>query len=380
MKHVLLIAAPFGFGPGSMALALAEYLHGKYRVSICTSGSAADFVAANAGEGVQVIRGVFRNVFATRESLAAYGAFIAINQVPALRHLAALGLGGVSIFLDTLAEWRAEYDREPLPGGLLGHFVQDELHGPDGRRAAHPTGAVVVGPVLWPPEGVPAVARERRGILVHTGGMTSPLAGHDPVNVIAAQLVWPIVLAIAARGERVTVMGNAEVLRRQAPAADVELLGSVSPARAQEEIATTKLLVTTPGTGAVLEAMALRTPILLLPPMNSTQLQHNDVFSARGIEGILGDGTREQISARLRPLPWSSQTPALLNALAQNAAQIARMAEQPLDRLINALGQPEVERYVARVDALWATLSRTSAKEVILGALAQLGEHSRSAR
>jgi hypothetical protein len=371
MKQILIIAAPFGFGPPSKALILAEYLRGRYKVSISSTGSAVEFLQANAPEDVDILQGLFRKAFATRETLTGFDAFISVNQVPALHHLAALGFAERSVFVDSISQWRAEFEPGSLPKGLLAHIVQDEFPESASDRVRHPASAVVTAPLLWPDEVRPATD-ERRGVLVHTGGMTSPTAGMDLISVITSDLIVPILASISGCGHKVSLLGNADAFRGLQGALGLNVLGSVSPASAFQAIGGAKLLITTPGNGAMYEAMSKRTPLILLPPINSTQLQHYRVMTRHGIVGILGEPARDAISARLAALPWQHQTPTLLKILAANASNIVRMADTVLDRVFAKEGNFNLEDYLAKVDVLWASLSQVSPQASIIQALDRL--------
>ena len=368
MKQILIIAAPFGFGPSSKALILAEYLRGRYQVSISSMGSAVEFLQANAPEGVNIVHGQFRKAFPTRETLTGFNAFISVNQVPALQHLTTLGFAERSVFLDSISQWRAESEPGSLPKGLLAHIVQDEFPDPASDRVRHPASAVVTAPLLWPDEIRPAMG-ERKGVLVHTGGMTSPAAGVDLVSVVTSKLIAPILKSIAGYGHKVSLLGNADIFRGLPRTLGVNVLGSISPASAFQAIGETKLLITTPGNGAMYEAMSKRTPLILLPPMNSTQLQHYRVMTGQGVVGILGDLACDAISARLAVLPWQHQTPTLLNILAANASNILRMSDVVFDRIFAKDDDLNLEDYLAKVNALWTSLSQVSPQETVSVAL-----------
>jgi hypothetical protein len=130
-----------------------------------------------------------------------------------------------------------------------------------------------------------------------------------------------------------------------------------------------KLLITTPGHGAVYEAMSKRTPLILLSPMNSTQLRHNRVMTGQGIVGILGDPARDALSARLASLPWQHQTPTLLKILAANASNILRIADAVVDRVFAKERDLNLDDYLKKVDILWASLSQVSPQEAVISAL-----------
>jgi hypothetical protein len=191
----------------------------------------------------------------------------------------------------------------------------------------------------------------------------------DLVSVITSELIAPILASIAGYGHKVSILGNADVFRGLPGTLGVNVLGSVSPASAIQAIGGAKLLITTPGHGAIYEAMSKRTPLILLPPMNSTQLQHYRVMTGQGIVGILGNPAHDALSARLASLPWQHQTPTLLKILAANASNILRMADAVFDRVFAKEGDLNLEDYLAKVDVLWVSLSQVSPHEAVIAAL-----------
>ena len=152
----------------------------------------------------------------------------------------------------------------------------------------------------------------------------------------------------------------------------MNVLGNVSPASAFQAIGGTKLLITTPGNGAMYEAISKRTPLILLPPMNSTQLQHYRAMTGQGVAGILGEAARDALSARLVALPWQHQTPTLLNILAANASNILRMADAVFNRIFAKENDLNLEDYSAKINALWPSLSQVSPQETVIVALEKL--------
>jgi hypothetical protein len=152
----------------------------------------------------------------------------------------------------------------------------------------------------------------------------------------------------------------------------MKVLGSVSPASAIQAIGRAKLLITTPGIGATYEAMSKRTPIILLPPINSTQFRHYRVLTKRGIVGVLSDRARDTFANRLASLPWQRQTSALLEIYQKNAANIVRVADSVLGPFLANDGRSNLEDYLAKVDALWSSLSQVSPREAVIAALDRL--------
>lgn len=370
MKTALIIAAPFGFGPSSKALIIAEYLKDDYSVSIASSGNAVEFLRRNVSPNIRIFSGLFRRIFPSRETLNGFDAFIAINHVPALIHLTELGVAKRSVFIDSIAQWRADTEPVRFPDELLAHIVQDEL---GEQPAASPVAAdhtIVTAPLLWPDDTV-LTTNERKGILIHTGGIASPAVGAELVSTVTSTVIGPIVESVARHVQDVTLLGNAAALR-DLPRINVTTLGSVSPARAIREIGRAKLLITTPGIGAIYEAMSKKTPIILLPPMNSTQLRHYRVLTRLGILGMLGEKSRDELWNHLKTMPWQHQATALMKILSANGPFLTRRVEAILAPLITAEGNPLLVAYQQTMGKLWGMLSQVSPRDAIRSALDQV--------
>lgn len=371
LKHILIIAAPFGFGPSSKALILAEYLRDRYQVSISSTGNSVKYLQANASDDIDIVPGLFRTTFPTRESLAGFHAFIAVNQMPALQHLETLGLAERSVFVESIAQWRAESAPGGLPENIFAHIVQDEFREATPDRMHSAANTVVTAPLLWP--DVDRLGRdERQGVVVHTGGMASPVTQVELAESVISGLITPLAESLIGGGHQVTLLGNTDVFRRIAPSRGMNVLGSVSPATAIKAIGGAKLLITTPGIGAVYEAMSKRTPIILLPPTNSTQLKHYRTLTSLGIVGVLGDRLRDVLSNRLASLPWQHQANALMRTLVENSGDIERMAVSVLTSILASDDGARLEDCAAKGDALWSSLSRVSPREAVVKTLDHL--------
>lgn len=361
-RRVLIVAAPFGLGPASKALIIAEFLGGEHHVSFSCEDGPAGFLSANAPPGAEVLVGRFRERFDSRESLARFDVIVSVNQMLALLHVCELGLARRAIFVDSLASWRAEAEPEGAPQGLLAHLVQDEIPDPASPRRSLPPGAVLCAPLLWPSKEMPD-AGARQGVIVHVGGMRPSGNSRAPVAEIAEKLIVPIVMHARRRREQVALLGNAEVFSGLPRLPGVTMLGSISPAQALAAIGRAELLVTTPGIGAIYEAMSCRTPVLLLPPMNSTQARHARVLARQGIPAVVSAQTLSNLGERLATMPWHQQTAVLLASLAQYADQLAVRACATLDRML--IDESARVDALAKSDALWGGLSRISPRDII---------------
>lgn len=304
--NVLIVAAPFGFGPAVRALLVADGIKDIADVSFFSDGDACQFIEKYKSATSSCAKGIFGQAFRTSESLKQFDFFICINQAPAFEHLHKLGQAGRAVFLDCILHWRTEAAQTPPRGGLA--YLAEDFPGTAQYLDKSAAQRVeLTAPLVWPRRDT--APKGKRGITLHLGGVTSPLAPWEimarPIETLARQV------AELARqhGLPLTIIGSAHLKRLPPLGDDVSVLGDISPQDSATLIGNSALLITTPGIGAVYEAMAGDTPIILLPPMNSTQLNHYDVFTAHGVAGVLQPELARQISQAAKTIPWNQQTP-----------------------------------------------------------------------
>lgn len=363
--QVLVVAAPFGFGPAAKALVLAHALQHELTLTLCGSGESQAFLQRHAPDGVAVVGGRFSECYPDGAALATFDAVLSINHAPALQHLSRQGLAGRSIFVDSLLPWRLASDADGVPPGLLAHVVQDYPGAASllqGRAASH---AWITGPILWPVTPR-LVSAPRGGVVLHLGGMTSPLAPWASIASAVGRLVRQVVAAVAPHDVELTLLGSPHLAELDLAGARVTVCTEASPDAAAHRIASADLLITTPGIGAVFEALSQDTPLLLLPPMNSTQLHHHQVLVARGLRAVMPAALSTRLAAAARTVDWPQQTRLCLQGLLHGSdALLAELPAQvwtwmqarhdPARRDPLMQGQRAVQAGLSRVDPV-ATL------------------------
>ncbi|MFA7595465.1 MAG: adenosine deaminase [Novosphingobium sp.] len=367
-RNILITAAPIGFGPASKAWLIAEELRRTHSVTINISGDAAEFLQANAQPDVPLVNGAFGDVFHDRASLAGFDAFIAVNQMVAMARLARIGLPGRSILVDSLTHWRSKVDEIQASAGLLAHLVQDYPALEGALSQTLPPEVTAVAPIIH--RG--ARQGEKRGIVIHTGGMAVPTDVGVPFREAVIRLFGlTLEAALEKRGE-VSFLGNPYAIRHIPGVERATILGSVSPVQAAEAIGKAELLISTPGIGAVYEAISQDTPVILLPPTNSTQISHYRVLTGQGMAGTLPASIRDKLAQVMEHLAWEKHKPYLIEQLARNAPA----ALAGLKPLLGAFLDPahEARRTQAilagrRMFSALATLPATQAIETALASL-----------
>ncbi len=367
-RNLLITAAPIGFGPASKAWLVAEELRRTHSVTINISGDAAEFLQANVSPDVPVADGAFGDVYRDRASLAGFDAFIAVNQMVAMARLTRLGLASRSILVDSLTHWRSKVDEIQAPSGLLAHLVQDypALEGALSRTLS--PGVTAVAPIIH--RG--ARQGEKRGIVIHTGGMAVPTDVGIPFREAVIRLFGlTLEAALEKRGE-VAFLGNPYAIGHIPGAERAEILGSVSPIRAAEAIGKAELLISTPGIGAVYEAISQDTPVILLPPTNSTQISHYRILTGQGMAGTLPGAVRDKLAQVMEQLSWQDHKPYLIEQLAKNAPTALAGLKPLLGAFLDPAQEARRAQAIAAGRRMFSTLATLPAAQAIEQALAGL--------
>ena len=124
-NRVLIIAAPFGYGPAARAMLIASALADLATVTLLSSRDAYRFIVRHRAPPVRCLEGIFSRLFPSREALAEFDTFISINNDPAVRHLIAAGLAERTIFVDSILPWRAAREAAGFTQPIGAYVAQD---------------------------------------------------------------------------------------------------------------------------------------------------------------------------------------------------------------------------------------------------------------
>ncbi len=346
MKNIMIAAAPFGYGPAARALLIADALAARGSVTLFTNRDAMRFVRRHADPAVTCIEGVFHRSFASAAELGRFDRFISVNNEPAVHHLIAHGLAGRTVFVDSLLEWRALSGSGAFGEAILGYLVQD-FPGAAARlgacRARH---VALTAPMVWNASTRCRVAdTAARGVVLHLGGVTSPLVGWDALREPIATIVDQAWRISSRHGRSLTVVGSRHLasLASDDPAGP-RILAESSPWDTASLICGSELLLTTPGIGAVYEAITRAVPIVMLPATNSTQLRHYGVYADSGFAGSIPDAARERLRSAADAMPWERQTAFSVGWLRANPALALGRLREHVDSVL----QPETDGGAAR--------------------------------
>lgn len=373
MKRILIVAAPFGLGPAAKAFILASELCEGYKVSVLSAGHAAVFLKTYVGSQISVFDGQFRAVFPDRPSLDAYDGFVCIGQVPALLHLIGLGLGKKSIFVDSTSQWRQQVTNdlhlfssvrnhndvaEDTHGHkIAAHLIEDELL-EAGKTHDTTHAGIRISPIILRKESQSS-HRDIESFVFHTGGLFSPAVDPKWVGLYIDRLLLPLLQVIASFGRPLTVLGPVSWLEHRLRASNVSFAGEVHPHESFRLISTASVLITTPGLGAIYEAISNTVPVIVLPPMNSTQIQHHRLWGQHGVPSLMHPEIADLIPERVLTLPWHKHANALTELLVATSSFHVDHGSRVLASL---LSQEKFHEFASRArfhsQLLWSGLSQ----------------------
>jgi hydroxymethylcytosylglucuronate/cytosylglucuronate synthase len=151
--------------------------------------------------------------------------------------------------------------------------------------------------IKWIDPIVPTMPKPRggRGIVVNVGGLyVYDVAGIEPdlanqaVDSYLRLVLFPLVNFLHASGRKISaVCGNLSPescshIRAILP--NCQAIGPQSPQAFERILAAADLLITSPGSTTILQAMSIKLPTLLLPPLNNSQFYNAPIFSRPGAD------------------------------------------------------------------------------------------------
>lgn len=364
-SNVLIIVAPFSFGPAAIAMIIEAGLRDIAHVTFSADGDAAAFIERHQQTVTPCVRGRFSSVFTDAQSLEAFDLIISVNHDPAIRHLGRLGLAGRGVFVDSVLTWRVSSVPMDMPPGLLAYLVQDYPGAGALLTRCHARTVALTSPFIWP-LACDVTPSPRAGILLHLGGMTSPYATWESLAPAVSHIARQVGALAKRCGQEMTIVGSARLRELPLAADDVHVLGDVSPAESARQIASARLVVSTPGIGAVYEAIAHDTPIVVLPAMNSTQLHNYRMLAQHGIPGTVHPDLMGRVNAVAAKVGWDQQTRLSLKVLQDFPVPVlSQLTSICLPLLAPDVDQQVRLRHIDGQRALLGVLSKTDPLQLL---------------
>jgi len=330
-----------------------------------SDGDAYAFLAKFAPAGTVCRCGGITRLF-TAAQLASFDVIISINNVPAVIELTRIGVGERVILLDSLLHWRQGREKIRLYAPIWAYLVQDF---PGVAQCSCPCPAhniYLVAPMQWAPAVDRAQTITRFGVTLCLGGVTSALVSWDSIKNLIAALVMGTAAACKLLEIPLTVIGN-DLLRELDVASydSLSVLGMVDPLVASKLIAHSQLLMTTPGIGTIYEGLGTSTPILLMPPNNSTQLQQYQLLVNAGFPHVLAGCPALAQLYQIADCPWHQQADLCARWLHQQIDKLPVLVHQSISALYAGSVKFAHAAMIAQQRPLFNRLSRLDVNEVL---------------
>jgi hypothetical protein len=275
--RVAFVAAPYGFGPSSKAIAISSHLPKSLRSVFFGDGPPLE-LARSSGAFSDCFRLDFRTSSEPlAEALSSYGTVVFVNSTRYL-DLSSRRASSV-IFVDTLAWLRSSRPvRFSTQSAYFGQRFFDRAFAHDlETETFHPTGAIVARTIT---EGRAATGVAGKTPVVHCGGLCSPAMKAGADQAFVRHLCDT--LEKLGVSMRVILPKHLHSAVSTGAARYISLI-DCSPINVREHVEGSQFALTTSGIEFTYESLLLGVPTLFLPPFNATQLlqldYHHDVFA-----------------------------------------------------------------------------------------------------
>jgi len=320
-KKVVIVAAPFGYGPAAKAILCLEALSDVAEITIVSKGNAFEFIRKYAAPEVVCLAGNFRTVF-EQYQLASHDYFICIGNEPAVIHLISAGFQARVIFLDYLLPWRAQHETKAWQNPIRGYLVEDFPGSVDYLSGCHAARVELIAPIVNKPAADGQTDRQGK-VTLSLGGLTSPLVTWQSIKPVIRQIIAGVTQLATRHNREVTIIGSAyasEIVHQDR--LQVNVLSDATHDVVMNTIRGSELIILTPGLGTIHEAIACHTPMVLLPPMNSTQIFQCEVLLKYGFRMTLSPDAVSVMLDILNITDWQHQTAACLHWLKDNRTDL----------------------------------------------------------
>ncbi len=297
MRKVLVYSIPFGSGPTAKALVIAERLRRQHSVQLATYSHGLD-LARRSGSGLSVIDTAGRGIGELKPILdEGLDVLVSVMDLTVARLVKEYSPGTAVVFVDSLLSWRLHEYPDLALGDLdvVDLYIAQYDPGLDleqlSSRLRPPGDWLHLVLPLVVPVGPASVEEHGSGLLLHYGGVSSPVAAARRYMRFIRSTT-SVVLDVV-RGSCDVAIASVEDVARVLATSNVQAAGTrygcFGYGAFQRAIGRTQLLVTTPGLETTYEGIAAGRPVLLLPPLNSTQLHQVMSFHSAGLSCAIPD-------------------------------------------------------------------------------------------
>jgi hypothetical protein len=282
---ILCDAAPFGFGPASILKAILKPLKKSLptaEITVLATGTTLDFFSfersfkvleCNSTDKAELLK--VKNLFAEAD------VFIDSEHLTSCEMAAHYGTP--TVFIDPLFwMWNSipKYTRDADV-----YIIQNFPSTSHNLSKMKPNNPILVGPIV---DNSVTVSKKLNQITISFGGLESWLirTGIDSdYPFIVADILVKAIHELSSES-RFLVTGNPACMAklREAYRSHVGIeFACLSHKHFMEELAKSRLFLTSPGLGATYEAFSLSIPVVFLPPQNHSQFQQLKLLRSAGV-------------------------------------------------------------------------------------------------
>lgn len=265
-SKIIILFAEYGFGPASKALLIAESLSSRYSVSIACQDRHIERILEWSADSVNVVSesSVFDPPY---DGFSAFSCFICVMHRRAAEYLERLGFGEKTIFFDSLAGWREDHPCEAIHTGIVHRIAQYY----PGKWPTNLEVENVVSPITWSKARDISPQFSESKVVMHFGGIISPHIYKRDAICLIQKFVGELAALWEPKFGELIIVGPDVPVDFNAGNAIKLICSSRTPMETANLFAQSKFVVSTPGLEAIFECLYLRKPVLVMPPMNSTQ-------------------------------------------------------------------------------------------------------------
>lgn len=274
---VIFVSNPFGFGPTGKIVAVMDALSEKWNGHIVYAASeqCQETLGPILRNKIEVITLSERDEGELRVLYEKYPEALVVISLNRTATRVAKEMGHVVFFIDSLT-WM--WDEIPPEYLLADRYYFYDIFGARDKTSGIAC-AIPISPILG---RLPERLCGSKQVLIHIGGFVNPFS-----NGLAKDYLLLLWEALSELEEKLTIAGGGAAIqflmdqRDNSPNQNIEL-GTFEHSEFIQRMSGAERFVTTPGSTATFEALAMGIPIAFLPPTNLSQWRQSKLFKESG--------------------------------------------------------------------------------------------------
>ncbi len=281
---VIFVSNPFGFGPTGKIITVMTALSEKWsgRIVYAASEQCQEPLDPLLRSKIEVITLSERNEDELRVLCQKYPRALIVVSLNRTAARTAKETGHVVFFIDSLT-WM--WDKIPAEYLLADRYYFYDIFGAR-NKTSDITHAIPISPILG---HLPERSHEATRVLIHIGGFVNPFS-----NGLARDYLLLLWKSISEFEGELTVAGGSAAIqflkeqRGKTSNHNIEL-ETFGHSEFIQRVSVSERFITTPGSTATFEALAMGVPVAFLPPTNLSQWRQSNLFKDSGVVSMAVD-------------------------------------------------------------------------------------------